>query len=661
MQEIRIDLNLLLLVELIGALSIAIILQLSNRIFQRPYMVAWVWSWIVASAFFGCALYDASRVGSANVVVDALLLVLPIVRAALVFAGAFHLARHRPLHRRSVAFIIVLLVIIAVNGLVSDALIGRASALALSAFVVSVFVFISAYFVFRYRASRSEIGMKLMGAAFVAVGLERITRCMELLAQTPFVPLGALEREMLRVVILGFVGVGMLLCVLEDQREAAELAAAQVEHLAYHDPLTGLPNRALFFDRLIVALAQGDRYTEKTAVLFLDIDRFKNFNDSLGHAAGDIILRTAAKRLREAVRKVDTVARFGGDEFTIIIQKIESVDAVARVAQKILADLRIPFVVGDRELSVTSSIGISIHPEDGADANSVVRNADSAMYRAKELGRDCYQLYTSAMNEQTLATLDLENRLRHAIEQRELIVYYQPLVDLKTNGIFGYEALIRWQHPTLGLLSPSEFIPLAESSGLIVPMGYWILDEACMQAARWSARGGDAPTVSVNLSARQLQQRDLVARVTLAISESGIHPSQLELEITESNAMQNPAYSIRLLNEIRALGVRVALDDFGTGYSSLGYLRQLPIDTLKLDKEFISDIASGENAAIVTAVIAMAHSLGLEVIAEGVETERQLEFLREQRCDRIQGYICSVPLPPLELEMLMLGSRFAIA
>lgn len=661
MSEIHIDMKVLLLVEVIGALSLAVILQLANRIFRRPYMGAWVWSWVVAAALFGCALLAASKAGTENVIVNALLLVLPIVRAALIFGGAFHLARHRPLHRRSVAFVIVVLVIVAVDGLVSDAIFGRAQALALSAFAVAVFAFVSAFQIIRYRASRTEIGMKLMGAALVAVGLERFTRCVELLAHASLVPLGELEREILRVAILGSVGVGMLLCVLEDQREAAELAAAQVEHLAYHDPLTGLPNRALFFDRLIVALAHGDRYAHKTAVLFLDIDRFKNFNDSLGHAAGDIILKTAARRLQEATRKVDTVARFGGDEFTIIMQQIESVDAVARVAQKILENLRTPFIVGNRELAVTSSIGIAIHPEDGEDANSLVRNADSAMYRAKDLGRDCYQLYTSAMNEQTLATLDLESRLRHAIDQRELIVYYQPLVDLRTNGIFGYEALIRWQHPTLGLLSPGQFIPLAESSGLIVPMGYWILEEACRQAARWGAGGIERPILSVNLSARQLQQRDLVARVKLAIAESGIEPDQLELEITESNAMQNPEYSIRLLHELRSFGVRIALDDFGTGYSSLGYLRKLPIDTLKLDKEFIKDIADGENAAIVTAVIAMAHSLGLTVIAEGVETERQLEFLREQHCDRIQGYICSVPLPPHELEMLMLGSRFATA
>lgn len=648
----------LALIATIGSIAFVLLMVAALRIFGRAYLRDWLGSWGAAA---GLAMTVLATGPDHTLAIDALSTLWIFLQGALLFAGAFHLAKHRPLHRRSLTFGAIVLLLFVGDAVLSSALFGRASGLALASLAIGVCAIASAIVVGVNRFRRDEIGLKAFAVTTFIFGIFHTVDALEFFFDRPLLLISVWERGVVGLALSGLMGISMLLAALEDQREAAELAASQVEHLAYHDPLTGLPNRALFFDRLLVALAQGERYGHRTAVLFLDIDRFKNFNDSLGHAVGDQILRVAARRLKDVVRRVDTVSRFGGDEFTLIIQKLDDAASAARIAQKILNELRVPFTIGDRELSVSVSIGISIHPDDGADINELVRNADSAMYRAKDTGRDCYQLYTSAMNEQTLQNLELESRLRYAIDQRELVVYYQPLVDLRGNRVFGYEALVRWQHPTRGLLSPGEFIPIAESSGLIVPMGYWILNEACRQGRFWADRSGEAPLIAVNLSARQLQQPDLVSRVKLALEQSGLEPSSLELEVTESNAMQNPEYSIQLLTEIRKLGVRVALDDFGSGYSSLGYLRQLPIDTLKLDKEFIHDLTKESNASIVTAVIQMAHSLGLKVVAEGVETEQQLKALRERDCDRIQGFICSPPMPPQDLDLLLWRSGFATA
>jgi diguanylate cyclase (GGDEF)-like protein len=454
------------------------------------------------------------------------------------------------------------------------------------------------------------------------------------------------------------IGIGMIACLLEDEREAADLAAVEIEHLAYHDALTGLPNRPLFIDRLIVALAQAERMNQQLAVLFLDLDRFKNINDSLGHSIGDTLLKAAADRIRRCVREGDTVARFGGDEFTLLIPQVDNVEDAAKVAQKVIETLKIPFMIADRELFITSSIGMSLFPADGLDPETLVRNADTAMYRAKEQGRDNYQLYAPAMNARALERLALENTLRRAILHNELVLHYQPLIDLQSRTVVGVEALIRWQHPELGLLSPAHFISVAEISGLIIPIGQWVLRTACRQIRSWQKRIGHSVSISVNLSARQFQQPDLVDEIRSALDETGIEPSALELEITESNAMQNAENTIYLLRELKVLGVRIAMDDFGTGYSSLNYLKRFPIDTLKLDKMFIEGIATDpSDAAIVSAVISMAHSLKLKVVAEGVETEEQLAFLSERHCDRIQGYLFSAPLSAEELEAYLVDRK----
>jgi len=440
-----------------------------------------------------------------------------------------------------------------------------------------------------------------------------------------------------------------------SERKRAE---EQVKHLAFHDPLTNLPNRLLFNDRLTLAVAQAHRHNQRLAVLFLDLDRFKIINDSLGHSVGDELLRQVAERIQEHVREGDTVARLGGDEFTLLVPGITAEEDAAKIARKICEAIHDPFWIDGRELFVTTSVGVSVYPSDGHDSETLVRNADSAMYRAKEQGRDNYQLYTPAMNAKAVERLSLESRLRQAVANDELELHFQPFIDLKTAELLGAEALIRWRHPELGLIPPGEFIPIAELSGLIVPIGEWVLRTACAEARKWHAKGFQKLTVSVNLSSRQFQQTDLVSQVTHALDETGLEPDKLDLEITESNAMQNAEHSINTLWGLKKQGVRISMDDFGTGYSSLNYLKRFPIDRIKLDQSFVRDLPSDkDDAAIAMAVIAMGRSLELAVIAEGVETEEQLAFLKGQNCDQLQGFLLSKPLPPDAFDRFLDESR----
>lgn len=446
---------------------------------------------------------------------------------------------------------------------------------------------------------------------------------------------------------------GTLIDITERKR-----AEEQVKHLAFHDSLTGLPNRLLFNDRLRVAMVHANRYREKLAVLFLDIDRFKVINDSLGHSIGDELLRRVAERVAGCIRQEDTIARLGGDEFTVLLPGIAKEEAAATIANKILEAVRLPFFIEHRELFITTSIGVTLFPADGADPETLVRNADTAMYRAKEQGRDNHQLYAPAMNTKALERLSLESRLRQALQNRELVIHYQPLIELATGQIRGAEALLRWQHPELGLVAPGEFISIAEVSGLIVPIGQWVLRTACAQARAWQLKGYPKFSVAVNLSARQFQQADLVFQVTEALHEADLSAASLDLEITESNAMQNAELSISTLWDLKNLGVSLSMDDFGTGYSSLSYLKRFPIDRIKIDQSFVRDVTRDpDDAAIAAAIIAMAHSLKLTAVAEGVETEAQLEFLRAQRCDEMQGYLFSPPVPAEKFELFLESSK----
>jgi diguanylate cyclase (GGDEF)-like protein len=446
----------------------------------------------------------------------------------------------------------------------------------------------------------------------------------------------------------------------ERQRILAELEKGRQKerYLAYHDALTDLPNRTLFYDRLEQSLLEAQRQNTQAAVMFLDLDGFKRINDTLGHSTGDQLLKVVAERLKESVRKTDTVARLGGDEFTIILTNIAGPHAAMRVAEKVLAAVSRPLVMVGQELSVTTSIGVSLFPSDGADVEALVKQADLAMYQAKAQGKNNFQVYHPGLDDAASESLTLETDLRKALEREELVLHYQPQVDLATRVILGVEALVRWQHPERGLLSPAKFIPLAEETGLIVALGEWVMRKACAQNRAWQEAGFAPLRMTVNVSARQFRDKDLAQTVTRILAETGLSPQHLGLEITESCAVQDVEYTIRTLRSLKDIGVLVLIDDFGTGYSSLNHLKLFPIDVLKIEKSFIKGIPNDRgDAAITTAVIGLAHSLGLKVIAEHVETEEQLAFLLGLQCDELQSYLFSRPLPSEGLTQLLVQRR----
>jgi diguanylate cyclase (GGDEF)-like protein/PAS domain S-box-containing protein len=433
-----------------------------------------------------------------------------------------------------------------------------------------------------------------------------------------------------------------------------KIAEETIRRLAYHDALTSLPNRALFEDRLRVALAQARRQHEQLAVMFLDLDSFKVVNDTLGHGAGDKLLQAVARDLATLVRDGDTVARVGGDEFTLLLAGIEGPEDAIDIAQRILECLRQSRVINGAEFCTTGSIGITTYPADGDEGETLLRNADTAMYRAKERGRDNYQHYTAAMNVKMMERLAVEQDLRHALDRNELTLFYQPIVSVQTGLITGAEALLRWRHPQRGIVMPDEFIPLAEETGLILEIGEWVLREACRQILDWRKQGLAMELVAVNLSARQLQQEDLVERIGGIIRESGVSPDLIQLEITEGAVLKNVDYAIAMLRQFGEMGIGIALDDFGTGYSSLTYLKRFPVDAVKIDRSFVRDLEhDASDATIVSTVIAMAENMHLNVIAEGVETEQQLEFLRQRGCSEYQGYLFSRAVPPDEFAELL--------
>ena len=392
--------------------------------------------------------------------------------------------------------------------------------------------------------------------------------------------------------------------------------------------------------------------------MFLDLDRFKIINDTLGHETGDALLKAVAERLKTCMRAGDTISRLGGDEFTVILANVAHVDDVARVAQKIIDTFTPQFNIAGRELFISASIGITLYPFDDNNLENLLRNADAAMYHAKEMGRNTFQFYTAELNRRTAKHLTLETALRHALERNELLLHYQPQVNLKTGRIIGAEALLRWQHPEMGLIPPLDFIPLSEETGLIIPIGEWVLRTACAQAKAWEQAGFGDLQVAVNLSGRQLQHRDLAKLVKQVLKETGLDPRQLDLELTESLLMHNTGETLIAMEELHKLGVAFSMDDFGTGYSSLSYLKRFPIDTLKIDQSFVRDIPTDpDDAAIAQAIIAMAHSLGIKVIAEGVETANQLAFMRAHQCDGVQGYYFSKPITAEEVTKLLLNDR----
>lgn len=439
------------------------------------------------------------------------------------------------------------------------------------------------------------------------------------------------------------------------ERKASE---EHVRHLAHHDVLTGLPNRILLAERLEHALPHANRAGTNVAVMFLDLDRFKLVNDTLGHSVGDELLKAVAKRLVNCVREDDTVARLGGDEFVIVLEDVRHSQDVARVAEKIIDALSQPLALDRHEVVVTPSVGISVYPHDGVDVDALIKNADAAMYRAKERGRNNYQFFTADMNARAFERLTMENSLRKALERNEFLLYYQPQVDIETRRITGMEALLRWQHPDFGLVSPTQFIPIAEETGLIVPIGEWVLRMACAQNKAWQDAGLSPLRVAVNLSARQFRQQNLVEVIGQILADSGLEARYLDLEITETVAMDHAEETADKLRKLKAMGVSISMDDFGTGHSSLSYLKRFPIDTLKIDQTFIQDVAAdATDAAIANAISVMAHSLNLKVVTEGIETKEQLASLQQHGRDEVQGYYFSEPLPAAEFTELLQRER----
>jgi len=424
-----------------------------------------------------------------------------------------------------------------------------------------------------------------------------------------------------------------------------KVAEERVQYLAYYDALTGLPNRTLLQDRLTKALADGRRQRYKIALLFLDLDRFKDINDSLGHSIGDLFLQEVAERLKRFAREQDTAARLGGDEFLIMLTHIGDVSDAAVAAERLMDAMNAEFVIEGHSLNVSCSIGISIFPEHGADCEPLIKNADAAMYSAKADGRDNFRFFTEDMNAQAVERLTLESSLRSALAKEQLFLMYQPQMDIATGRIIGLEALLRWQHPELGLVPPDRFIRIAENSGLIVPIGEWVLRIACSQARKWQDEGIPAVSVAVNVSAVQFRQEGFGEVIRKVLHETGLAPQYLELELTESLLLANADVTLSVLKELKSMGVTLAIDDFGTGYSSFSYLKKFPVSKLKIDRSFVRDVATNpDDAAITTAIISMAKGLNLKVIAEGVEDEAQMSFLRAHQCDEIQGYYFSKPL-----------------
>jgi len=447
--------------------------------------------------------------------------------------------------------------------------------------------------------------------------------------------------------LLGYRGVAR---DITAQRQAEE----RVQYLATHDGLTGLPNRVWFHELLSLELKAAKRYGRRLAVMFIDLDRFKVINDSLGHDAGDALLKEVASRLTACLRTSDVVARLGGDEFVVMLREVHTQDQAATVAGKVLASVLEPVTLLGQTCRISASIGVSLYPEDGQDVQALMKNADIAMYQAKEDGKNAFQFYSRDVEQQTLERLTLETQLRNALGLQELSLHYQPRVDLRSGSVTGVEALLRWNNAQMGSVSPARFIPVAEQTGLIVPIGRWVLHTACAQNVAWQRQGLPPLRVSVNLSARQFAEDDLVADITAALAASGMDPQWLELEITESMVMQDTERSSQVLARLRRLGVSVSIDDFGTGYSSLAQIKRFPISALKVDRSFIRDLAhDAADRAITEAIIALGKTLGLAVVAEGVETDEQLQFLRERGCDEMQGFHFCKPVPPAELQLLL--------
>lgn len=641
----------------VGALVLAILIRSFYRQYGKAYLSHWAQSWVALVAFVvssGIVRHIALR-GVTGEAVSAIAVAIKggawYLHVGLLILAFWELTTERPARQLFIRYYVGSLFIAgAAAPLAARILLGGTGEwIADGVRTLAAGIVLTGLAIWMYRRFRAEhgVGIRLASMSLLFYGIHQLHYFALHLVETQTGALPGYGHWLAYgdFLLQALVGLGMVSSLLEEERQSAFLASQQIEHVAYHDPLTGLPNRSLFLDRLIVALAHAARHEHKVAVFFLDVDHFKDINDTLGHSHGDALLKDLAERIRRCIRGGDTVSRFGGDEFTLLVQNLDRVEDVARVAQKLLYAVKRPFTIADQELFVSVSVGISLYPLDGTDPETLLKNADTAMYRAKEQGRDNYQIYAPAMNACAVERLSLESDLRRALDSDDLEVYYQPLVELGTGAVYGAEALLRWRRPDGRLSGPRNFIRALEASGLIVPVGEWVLRSACREAVEWSERHGANIGLSVNLSARQFLRPDLAERVAMILMETGLEASRLELEITETCAMQNAENSVRALRELKQIGVRIAVDDFGTGYSSLNYLKRFPLDSLKLDKSFVRDVTEDPgDAAIAAAVISIAETLGLTLIAEGIETEEQLAFFRTRGCPRGQGFLFGRPM-----------------
>ena len=655
------------IVQAAGAALVAVVFRSFQRHYQRGYLHYWTQSWfaLCLALLGGTAALLTGRDGTGHLY--ALAIDVMTSAAGYLQIGWLLLGTRELTARRAVSVVFVRRILWALG------LLGAASAAALfwdpdsealrylarvgvRSVAAGVAFCLAAVAVWRAERARVGLGHRLVCVSFFVYGLEQFPAFGVGVAA---IVRGSLESYATFVGFFDFLvqfamALGMVIWLLEDERQSTADAARQIEHLAYHDTLTGLPNRQLFLDRLGRAIASAHRTGHQLAVFFLDLDRFKLINDSLGHSVGDRLLQVVAERMRHLLREEDTVTRLGGDEFTILAPKVRHVEDAVTVARKVRDAVKHPVMLDGREFFISTSIGISMYPSDGEDGETLLKNADTAMYRAKATGRDTFQLYAPAMNAKALEQLALENGLRRAIVNDELELHYQPIIEMATERIVAFETVLRWRHSALGLLRPDNFIVLAEATGMILPIGEWVLRRACEQVRAWQRLGRPELRASVNLSPRQLQQPGFVRFVSQVLAETGLAPETLELEVTETMAMQSDDETVAKLRELKRMGVRIAIDDFGTGYSSLSALRLFPVDALKIDQSFVRDIAIDPNdAAIAAAVIALARTLRLSVIAEGVESDRQLAFLREQHCDYWQGYLHSRPATAAACEELL--------
>jgi diguanylate cyclase (GGDEF)-like protein len=654
-----------------GALVMALVLVGFHRLYQREYLRTWAWSWwafcvwMVSSGLGHLLAWSGLPFPRIQTLLTILSLISAYWHVAWLLFGTYELATTRSVPERTEITVLGILLLLALIPVLLSADANPADRFmtqeCLRYFFLALAHLVASYWI--WNAGNEEVsaglGQRIMSAGFL---LSSVQEAHYLAAYLLGMAPGYTSLlEPFDFLLQFLLGIGMVIWLLEEERRRVLAASARAEHLAYHDPLTDLPNRNLLVQHVAAALHRAERRSDgRAAVLFLDLDRFKVINDSLGHNYGDEILRAITERLRRNLLETETVARMGGDGFAVLLPVVSSEWKIAQAADKILGLVRRPFAVQGTELYVTTSVGISRFPEDGADPDELLKKAEIAMYHGKEHGGDQYQVYAPTMDANALERLALENDLRKALVHGELVLFYQPVLDARTGCIESVEALLRWQHPERGLMGPAEFLWLAEVTGMSNAVDLWVLKTACREIAEWHADGADV-RVAVNLSTRPFQRPDLLDRIQEVLAETGLPANMLQLEITETLAMQNAEASQGVLRGLKELGIRIAIDDFGTGYSSLSYLTSLPIDILKVDRSFVSGLGTDRGSGEITAaVIALAHSLALDVVAEGVETEGQLEILRSQGCNKVQGYLFSPPIPAPRCRELALEGRLTM-